>query len=797
MIDAIARDIRFALRTLAKAPVFTAAIVLTVAVSVGATSSIFAVVDTVLLRPLPFAGAERTSLFCETNPAVGDYCVASPMNVADWARAASALEAAGVARTESVAVRAGGETLAARGAIASPGFFQVLGMRAALGRVIAERDMPRGANQVVLVSHSFWQHRLAADPAIVGRSIVLDDKPVTVVGVLAPDVYVPAGLLTDVEVWKPLTASVDDVEKRGWRGFVAIGRRSPLASVDVLASQLQTVRARLAAEYPADNQGWGLRIVDLHEAVVGDVRTTLWFFLGAAGLVLLIACANIANLLLVRAAGRSAELAVRASLGATRPRLVQQLITESLVLAAAGGALGLLVASWVTAAFVTVAPGTIPRLEDVAIDGRVAAFTFALAVLTALVFGFAPARRTARLDLHGALKDARSAGRSDGGARTAFVVAQLSLALMLLVCVGLLARTFQRLAQWDPGFDRTNLLTTWMLPPSGVPDKVALLERVRDEVAAIPGVRSASLASGGPLFGGVEPGRLTIAGRPAARPGEAPSVQWFDIGLRYFETLGVRVVRGRTFDSGDTRGSTPVCVVNESFARRFFPGADPIGHTVTVEEHASGIVGVVGDVRPLGPADPVPAQVFWPIQQYRRAAAYLVVRTAPGIAGMEKTLRARVAAVDEGMQLSPFLTLEDRLQKSLVSPRFNMLLAAAFAIVAFALAVLGVYGVMAYSVASRTRELGLRVALGAQPASVVRAVVRRGMALAGLGIAAGSAGALAAGRLLTNLLYGLSPADPITLAAAACVLACAALAACWIPALRASRIDPVIALRAE
>jgi putative ABC transport system permease protein len=796
MLDGIIGDVRFAIRTLARTPTFTAGVVLTVGLAVGATSSIFAVVDGIVLRPLPFPGAERTSQFCETNPAVGDHCVASPANVADWARGVSALEAAGVARAETFVARIDGQAAGIRGAIASPGFFHVLGLHAALGRLIADGDLPRGANQVALLSHAFWQRRLGGDPAVVGRAVMLDDKPCTVIGVLGRDAYVPTGLLADVEVWKPLTASVDDVGNRSWRGFLAIGRRAASVPPEALAAELDTVRARLTAAYPAENAGWGLRTVDLREAVVGDVRPVLSFFLGAAALVLLIACANVANLLLVRAAGRATELALRASLGATRRRLVQQVITESLLLSLAGGALGLLVASWVTAAFMAAAPSSIPRLDEVAIDGRVAAFAFAVAAAAALVFGLAPARRAATLDLNATLKESRLPGAADGRVRSAFVVAQLSLALVLLVGMGLLARTFGRLSDWDPGFDRSDVVTTWMLAPERASDKVALMERVRDEVQSIPGVRSASLASAGPLFGGVEPGRLTIAGRPPAAPGDAPSVEWFDIGLRYFETLGVRVVRGRTFDAADTRGAKAVAVVNETFARRYFPGSRALGQVVTVEEHSSEIVGVVGDMRPLSPAAPTAAQIYWPIQQYRRSAAYLVVRVAPGIA-IEKPVRARVAGVDDGIQLSAFLTLEERLAKNLVSPRFNLLLVSAFAIVALSLSVVGVYGVMACGVASRTRELGVRLALGAPPASLVRDVVARGMGLAALGIAAGCAGALAGGRLLASLLHGLPPSDPVTLLSATAVLAVAALVACWVPARRASRVDPVTALRAR
>jgi putative ABC transport system permease protein len=755
MLDAVVRDVRFAVRNLAKAPTFTAAVVVTIALAAGATTAIFAVVDAVLLRPLPFPGAERASMFCETNPSVSGHCTASPLNVADWARSVRALEAAGVARTEPFVAVSGGETFGVNGAIASPGFFAVLGVRPALGRLIADGDLPPGANQVALLSHTFWERRFGGDRSLVGRSIMLDEKPVTVIGVLPPDAYLLGTLLGDVEVWKPLTASVDNVENRGWRGFLAVGRRAATASPEVLAAELDTVRARLAAAYPEDDRDWGLRIADLHDAVVGDVRPTLWIFLGAAAFVLLTACANVASLLLVRATGRSGEFAVRASLGAGRRQLTQQVLTESLLLSMAGGALGLLLASWVTSGFVAIAPASIPRLDEVTVDGRTAAFALALAAGAALLSGLAPARRAWRLDLNAMLKATRSAGTGDTRLRTTFVFAQLALALMLVVGAGLLVRSFARLAGWDPGFERAGVATAWMLPPGSVPDKVALMERIRDEVSTVPGVRSASLASAGPLFGGFETGRLRIEGQPPVAPGQEPSVHWFDIGLRYFETLGVRLVRGRTFTAGDVRGSTPVAVVNEAFARRFFAGADPIGRRITVEEHASEIVGVVGDMRPWRPDEAPPAQVYWPIQQYRRGAAYLVLRAAPGVAGVEKTVRARIADLNASVQVSPLVSLDERVAKNLVSPRFEMLLVAAFGLIALALAGIGVYGVMACGVAGRTREIGVRIALGAEPSSLVRSVVKQGMTLSGIGIAVGCAGALAIGRLLASLLYGL------------------------------------------
>jgi predicted permease len=618
--------------------------------------------------------------------------------------------------------------------------------------------------------------------------------PFTVIGVLPPGAYLPGASLAQVEIWKPLTASIDNVEARGWRGFTAIGRHRDGVSRQALAVELETIRARLAEAYPEDNKGWGLRIVDLRDQVVGGVERTLWLFFGAVAIVLLIACANVASLLLVRATSRGGEFAVRAALGASRGQLARQLAVESLVLSLAGGLVGLLLAAWATSAFVALAPPAIPRLDEVQVDARVAAFTFGLAAAAALLFTLAPARHAAR-------PAALATGTRTTGAgtrlRAAFVVAQVALALALVFGAGLLARGFGLLLAWDPGFDRDGLVTTWMLPPSSVPDAVRTMERVRDEVAAIPGVRSASLASAGPLFGGVETGGLTVEGRAARQASQLPTVHWFDVSPEYFATLGVRLLRGRRFTPADDRDSVPVAVVNETLARRFFGDEDPLGRRITVEEHASEIVGVIADVRPLRPDQPTPPEVYWPIRQYRRGAAYLVLRTSPGASGIETSVRRRTAAVNAGVQLSAVRSIDEWFARELVAPRFNVALVLSFALVALALGAVGVYGVIAHALASRVRELGLRVALGATPGRLVASVVGRGMALIAFGIALGLLAALPLGRLAAGLVYGVPPHDPLTLGGAVAALALTAAVACWIPARRAARVDPVAALRME
>ncbi len=799
MLDTLLREVRVSLRTLLKAPSFTAAVVVTIGLAVGATTAMFAVVDGVLLRPLPFPGSGHVVALCETNPSIGDHCGASPLNVADWDRDSGALERAGVARTEPFIAAGGGETWGVRGGIASPGFFEVLRLAPALGRLMEERDMAPGANRVVLLTHRYWQQRLGADPTAVGRPVTLDDQPFVVIGVLPADAFVPGASLAEVEAWKPLTASVDNVAERSWRGFTAIGRQREGVSREALAAELDTIRARLAAAYPEANKDWGLRIVPLRDRVVGGIGRTLWVFFGAVAIVLLIACANVASLLLVRATARGGEFAVRAALGAGRGQLARQLVVESLMLSLGGGLLGLLLAAWATSAFVVLAPGSIPRLAEVGVDLRVAVFASVLAVVTALLFGAAPARHASRCTTLGAGSRATGANTR---LRSAFVVAQVALALTLLAGAGLLARGFGLLLAWDPGFEREGLVTSWMLPPSATTDPVATMERVREEVASIPGVRSVALGSAGPLFGGEEPGSLVVEGPDSMAPvslpaSERPTVLWYDISPEYFDTLGVRLLRGRPFTEADGRGTPQVSIVNETLARRVFGGGNPLGRRIRVDDYASEIVGVVADTRPLRPDEATRPQVFWPIRQYRRGAAYLVARTTPGMAGLEAALRSRVASVNASIQLSPVRSLDEWFSRELVAPRFTMLLVLAFSIVALLLGAVGVYGVIAYALASRMRELGVRIALGATPGRLVRSAVGRGMLLASAGIAIGLVAALPLGRVIAGLLSGLPPHDPVALGGAVLTLALAAAVACWLPARRASRIDPIAALRVE
>jgi putative ABC transport system permease protein len=797
MATALIGDIRFAVRTLLKTPAFTAAVVTTMALGIGVTVSMFTVLNSIVLRPLPFPESERAVMLCETHVKVGDRCIASPPNVADWAKNVRALESAGVARSGSVIVQTDEGPSTASGGIATAGFFRVLRTVPALGRVFEDADMNRGSNNVAILSEAFWRRVLHGDPAAVGRSLTIDRRAFTIIGVLRADTYIPQ--YDAVQVWTPLTTSIDNVDNRKWRGFMAIGRMARGATMPQLGAELETVRAQLATAYSDANAEWGVRAVSLRDQMVGSTKTTLWMFLGATAFVLLIACANVAGLLLVRATRRASEFAVRASLGAGRARLVRQLLTESVVFSLAGGLLGLLLASWTTRGFVLVAPPSIPRLDEVSIDARVAAFAVLLSIATAVVFGLAPARQASNVDVNTALKGGRYGSAHETRLRSTLVVGEIALALVLFVSAGLLMRTFTRMMDWNPGFEREGLVMSWLLAPPGkyrTASAVDALERARDAVASAPGIRSAGLASAPPLVNGDGSDALSIEGGPPIDAAAAP-VDWFDISPGYFETLGLPTVRGRAFTDADAAGAPNVAVINQTLARRFFGAADPIGRRVTVMTHTSEIVGVVADKQSYRADQPTPPEIYWPIRQYPRLAAFLVMRVSPGTTGVEKLLRARVASVDPEVQPGIVQSLDERFAERLVTPRFNMLLFGTFAVVATALAAVGVFGVIAYSIASRTREIGVRIALGATPQRLVADVVRRGMLLTGAGMAIGLAGALAAGRVLATMLYGLPPTDWSTLALTLAGFAAIAFAASYLPARRAARVDPLAALRQE
>ncbi len=798
------QDARFALRTLRRRPGFTLAAMLTIALGIGANTAIFTVLNGVALRPLPFPDSERVVIVSESHPSIGEYWIASPPNVEDWSGASRTIEVFGLARDWPYMLRQGEGTSLVRGAAATPGWFEVLGLRPALGRLFTPDDLTAGGNRVTILSHAFWRQRFEGDPGVIGSRIVLDEEPFLVVGVLPEDAWMHA--FGSAEVWEPLTAISDNVMQRDWRGFVCLGRLAPGVGLDQARAELASIQAALARQYPETNEGWGVRLERLRDYVAGPVEPLLWLFLGAVGLVLLIGCANVANLMLVRATDRRREFAVRATLGAGVGRLVRQLLTESLLLAFAGGGLGLLLGAGIIRLFLGLTPPGIPRLAEVGLDGRVLLFALAVTLMTALLFGLIPALRGARADLMDVLRTDRGEDRRMVGFRRALVVIQLSLALALLAGAGLMIRGFVSLLAWDPGFDRHDLVTVWALAPSGryeSGDAINdLFEQAAAAVRALPEVAAVGMTSSGPLFGGRETDRFEIVGRPPASPDELPSARWYDIDPDYFAALGIRLLRGRGVTAADVRGAPPVAVINETMARRFWPSEDPLGRQVVFYGRTIEIVGIVQDVRPFRPDQELWPEIYWPKRQAPRGATYYVIRSRTPLAQLdraafERTVRARVAEVEPDLQLSGFTPLETIEARQLVGPRFNMLLVAAFALMALVLAAVGIYGVIAYTVAVRSREMAVRMALGARPARVVGEVVRDASRLVGIGLLGGLAGALLLGRLMTGLIYGLSPVDPLALGGSALLLLATALVAAWLPSRRAGRNDPAAALREQ
>jgi len=786
-------DLRLTIRQLLRQRSFTLAAVLTLALAIGATTAIFSVVSGVLLRPLPFPDPAQLVTICERHPSVEGFCIASPPDVEDWRTASSTVREIGLARDWTYRLTVSDATQSIYSGVATGGFFAALGVRPALGRLIGPAEF--GASQrVAVLSDNLWRTRFGADSAVVGQTVLLDGDPATVIGVLPANVDVPH--LEGIQLWASLPFDPRDEETRAWRGFQTVARLAPGVTREAAATELSTIARRLGEVHPTTNAEWGIDVVNLRESLVGSVRRRLLVFLGGVGLVLLLGCVNLANLMLARAAAREHELAVRAAIGAGRSRLGRLLLLESLVLALAGSALGVLLASWGVDIFRRLAPPGIPRLADVSMDWRVLVFALGLTALTALLIGGAPALRGARADLTRQLHALRI---SHGTGRGMLVAAETAIAVMLLAGAALLGRTFARLTEWTPGFDRAGVLVAWTGVSSGTYRDVTAVRGVYaqalDALRTIPGVTAVSLTSGNQLFGGEEPGTAKALG-PF---GDSTVVLWRDVGPRYFATLGLPLRAGRDFTEADRAGAPLVAVVNETLARRLWPGRAAVGErfVMTRQQLEFEVVGVVADVPPFQPDAPVRPEVYWPYFQLSRWGSFVVVRTQGDPPGVANAIRARLAEITPEMEPSRVQTLDELVDRRLVSPRFNALLLGSFAGVALLLAAIGIAGLVAYRVSHRVRETGIRLALGATGAEVVRRFVREGAVLVGAGIGLGLLGAIGLTRLLGSMLAGTSPTDPLTLAMVAAGMLAIGFGAAWVPARRASRIDPLEALRSE
>ena len=801
---AILSGLRPAVRSLASHRGVSTVATITLALTIGLSAAVFGIVNGVVFKPLAFSEPDRLVAFCEVERGEQtDWCGASVPDVYDVAARARAIEVAGVARSWPFLMRTSDGAVGVSGGLATPEAFQALGVRAQAGRLIEREDIGTNWRRVVVLSDEFWRARFGARSDVIGQSITVDDERHTIIGILPPATRLP--LLENVQMWRPVHVDPADEERRDWRGFLAFARLRDGATLEQARSEVAAIASAIQRDHFPTKPGWTIGVRPWHDVVVGSVRRAMYIFLGAVGFLLLIGCANVANLLLAQASVRQREMAVRAALGASRGQLVRALFAESLVLATLGAAGGLLLGWMASRVFVALAPRGIPRIDQVAFDLRVIAFTAAVAILTTLLVGTAPALRATRVNLNRVLSES---GRSGGTSRRAtragalLIVGEIALAVVLVTGAGLLGRSFATLLDWRPGFEQDHLVTAWAFTSPGKFDRagqvVDLWMRAEDELRSMPSVVSVGTGSAGPLFGGDGAMNFTVDGRPAPSEGPRQATLWYDISPGYFRTIGLPILRGRDISDRDTYGSPKVAVVNDRFARQFL-GTEPVGRRVYMIEHDDEftVVGVVADVPPLRPGDEVPAQIFWSNRQVPRPATYFIIRTAGDPGALLKTIPDRLHAVDRDMQVSQVHTMREILGRELVRPRFAVSLLGTFGALALLLAAVGTYGLLSYVVQRQTKEIGIRMALGARRTVIVGEVVARAMKLAGLAVAIGAIAALLLGGLLSSQLAGVQPNDPLTLAGSVALLLLAALVSCLVPAYRASRVDPIVTLRSD
>ena len=810
MIDTLWRDLKYGVRMLAKSPGFTGVAVIALALGIGANTAIFSVVNAVLIRSLPFKDPDRLVMVWEKNRP-SDQNVISPANYLDWQDQNTVFEQMSAVFDFRANLTGVDDPEELPTQVVSANFFDLLGVNAALGRTFVAEEGVDGHDNVVVLGQSLWKRRFGGDPAMIGKTIKLSGQDFTVVGIAPPDFQflIKGGSLTgkQAELWMPMTFSPNSRVRRG-RHMTAVARIKPGITLAQAQADMDGIAANLERQYVDFNTGWGVNLVPLRTQLVGAIRPALLVLLGAVAFVLLIACANVANLLLARAATRQREIAIRTALGAGRWRVIRQLLTEATVLAALGGAFGLLLAMWGVDLLLALTPKDLLGLQRVGIDYRVLGFTFAVSVLTGMLFGLAPALEASRPNLNESLKEggrgAVTGGRSHR-LRDLFVVAEIALALVLLIGSGLMIRSFARLQSVDPGFDANNLLTVKLLLPASKygedPPCKAFFKQLTERVEGLPGVRSVGAVSYLPIAGLGAATRFVIEGRPPLPPGEelVGDVRVVDGG--YFGTMRIPLLRGRTFSERELTDESHVVVINETMARDYFPGEDPIGKRVTIsmkdENVPSEIIGVVRDARYVGLDTAVRPMTYWPYPELVYSGMTLVVRTEGEPLALAEAVRREVLAIDKDQPTADVRTMEAWVSDSVSKARFSTMLLGIFAGVALLLAAVGIFGVMSYAVSERTHEIGLRMALGAQTSDVLALVVRQGMVLALIGVGIGLGAAFGLTRVLASLLYGVSATDPLTFAAIAVLLASVALLACYLPARRAAKVDPMVALRYE
>ncbi len=815
-MESLRQDLAYGLRTLIKNPGFTIVALLALALGTGANTAIFSVVNGVLLKPLPYQEPDRlVMVWTDNTKANRPQDAMSVPDLLDY-RENSVLEQIASLSFDDFNLTGGDQPERVPGTMVSANFFSMLGVTPQAGRAFLPGEDQAGADRVVVISDGLWKRRFGGDPALMDQPIQINGASFTVVGVAPPEFQSPE---KGDELWAPMSfdgadrlripsvGTPEDLKQRGFRFFKSVARLKAGVAINQAQAEMSTIASRLEQQYPDSNGGMGINLVPLHRQIVGDIKPALLLLLAAVGLVLLIACANVANLLLARAAARQKEIAIRVALGAGRARLIRQLLTESVMLALVGGVLGVGLAWLGLRLLVGINPANIPRLGEIEIDGRVLAFTMVVSVLTGLVFGLVPALQASRPDLNETLKE--GARGSTGGlgrqrVRSILVVTEVALTQMLLIGAGLMIKSFYLLQEVNPGFNADSVLTMQVtLPPLKYAEDTqitAFYEQALKRIEALPGVQAASAATTLPMTGNSIMRRFTIDGRAPAAPGERLLANYAAISPEYFRAMGIPLISGRGFTDHDRDNSQQVIIINDTMRRLFWPNEDPIGKHISIAAEAGvsrEIVGVVADVKHSSLDAESGLQIYEPYLQFPWSFMAIVARTAADPLSLAPAVRTEILAVDRAQPVYDVKTMAQIMGDSVSQPRLYMLLLGIFAAIALVLAAVGIYGVMNYSVNQRKHEIGIRMAIGAQPSDILKMIVGQGMLLASIGVAIGIIAAFFLGRIVEMLLFGVSGRDPMTFIGLPIVLVLVALVASYFPARRATRVDPVIALRAE
>ncbi|HMJ06366.1 MAG TPA: ABC transporter permease [Chthoniobacterales bacterium] len=808
MFADLVQDLRYGWRTLLKSPGFTGIAVLALALGIGANSAIFSVVNTILLRPLPYQNPDELVMIWENATHLGfPKNTPSPANFLDWQQQSTLFAGVAAIAEQSYNLTGVGEPERLDGRRVSANLFDLLGVRPLLGRnFLPEDDKP--GTRLAILNEGLWKRRFGSDPAVIGRSLTLSGENYTVVGVLPGNVRLHGFDNVRDDVYVPIAFSSEDAANRGSHYLEVIARMKPGVVLKQAQAEMETIAARLAQQYPETNMRIGALVRPLHEEIVGDMKPALLILLGAVAFVLLIACANVANLLLARAAGRQKEIALRLALGADRFRLTKQLLAESVLLSLLGAAVGLVFAAAGLRILMRFIPENVAQFDVIGIDAKVLVFTVLIALVTGLVFGLAPASQASRFNLNDTLKEGgrdASAGARGNRIRSVLVIAEVAVSLILLIGAGLLINSFLHLQNLDPGF-RADHLLTMKIPLSDVKypastQRAAFFDEVVRRITPLPGVRAVAIAGNLPLTYNGDSMPIGVEGIPDPPPDQHPDVIYRAVGAGYFNTMGIPFVRGRDFTDQDTSESTMTVIVSEKTAQHYWPGADPIGKrlkagSTTAEGPWRTVIGVVKDVRQNDFIAQPKMQMYMTYRQLQSLRPNaLIVRTAVDPSSLATAVRNQIWAIDKDQPVSDIRTMDEIVAEAVARQRFSMLLLGVFAVLALVLAAVGIYGVMSYTVAQRTREIGIRMALGAQRSDVLKMTIGQGLRLVLTGLTVGLIAALLLTRVMASLLFGVSATDPLTFAAIACILLAVALIASYIPALRAMRVDPMVALR--